>query len=122
MLELSHPLLVLGGIRRLFNKLPLQEVVGVVGLEVGLKNAESFPISCDLLPIALDVLEVLGEVGVRSLKDLPVDKVGHLWFDIDVRRVRLLRLTENILCRLFDCSHELPNFLGVLGQEIIVCY
>lgn len=102
MLELSHSLLVLGRVRRLLNKFPLQELIGIIGLETSLEDAQAFPISRDLLPIALDVLEVLREIGVRSLEDLSVDRIGHLWFDIDVGRVGLLWLAENILCRLLD--------------------
>ena len=122
MLELSHSLLVLGRVPGLLNKLPLQELVGIVGLETGLENAEPFAVSRDFLPIALDILEVLREIGVGTLEDLPIDDIGHLWLDADVRRVGLLRLAEDVLRRLLDCSHETPNFLGVLGNESIVCY
>ena len=75
----------------------------------------------DLLPISLDVLQILGEVRVRALVDLPVDGGGHLRLDINIGSVSFGRGGEDVVGGALDGFHELLDLVGVFGHEGIIC-
>lgn len=119
-LEFNHALLVAGWVGRVGLETPAEEFVGVVGLEVGAQNAKSLTILGDLVPVALDILQVLGEVGVAALKDLPVELGVHDGLEVDVLLPGLVGVGENKVRGLLDGSHEGADLFRVLRDELFV--
>lgn len=119
-LQLRHSLLVTKRILRLPCQSPLKVLVGVVGLEVGVQNAEPLPVVGDLLPVALDVLEVLGEVREAALEYLAVQLRAHHGLEVDVLQPGLLGLLEHEIGGTLGGAQECANLIRVLGDELIV--
>lgn len=119
-LEFNHALLVASRVGRVGLETPAEEIVGVVGLEVGAQNAKSLTILGDLVPVALDILQVLGEVGVAALKDLPVELGVHDGLEVDVLLPGLVGVGENKVRGLLDGSHEGADLVRVLRNELFV--
>lgn len=119
-LQLRHALLVTRRVLRLPSQSPLEVLVGVVGLEVGAQNAEALPVVGDLLPVALDVLEVLGEVREAPLEDLAVELRPHHGLEVDVLQPGLLGLLEHVVRGALDGAQERADLVRVLGDEPVV--
>lgn len=119
-LELRHTLLVTQRILRLPCQSPFKVLVGVVGLKIGAQNAKPLPVVGDLLPVALDVLEVLGEVREAALEDLAVQLRAHHGLEVDVLQPGLLRLLEHEIGGPLGSAQERADLIRVLGDELIV--
>lgn len=119
-LEFHHALLVASGVLRVCIKNPLEVLVGIVGDKVRAKDSEALAVLGHLAPVALDILEVLGEVGEASLEDLPVKFGTHDWFEIDIFSPGSLRLTQNKVGGALDSTKERANLFRVLGQEVVI--
>lgn len=119
-LQLDHALLIAGRILRVGLKLPAEELVGVVGLELGIKDAEPLSILGHLVPVTLHVLQVLGEVGEATLKHLSVQLSSHDGLEVNVLCPGLVRLSKHKVSGLFDSTEESTDFLWVLLNERLV--
>lgn len=119
-LQLRHTLLVTQRILRLPCQSPLKVLVGVVGLKVGAQNAKPLPVVGDLLPVALDVLEVLGEVREAALEDLAVQLRAHHGLEVDVLQPGLLGLLEHEVGGTLGGAQERADLIRVLGDELVV--
>jgi hypothetical protein len=122
LLQSDHPLLIASGVSRVTFQFPLQELVGIVGLEVLIQDTKTLSILGDLLPVTLDILEVLGEVCVRPFKYLGVDCGVRLGLDVDISLVCFGGRCEDMIGSTLDGSHELADLLRVLGHECVVYY
>ena len=120
LLKLRNSLLIAERILRLSLEGPVKEGVGVVGLKVGLQNTEPLTIFGDLVPVTPDVLEILGKVGVASLKDLAVEVCAHGRLEVDVLSPRLVRLLEDKVGRLLHGAEERAHLFRVLTNEAFV--
>lgn len=120
LLQVDHALLVASWVSRIALEVPGQELVGVVRHEGLLQNTQSLSVSSDLLPVTLHVLEILREICVGALVDLAVDRVSHLWLNIDVLLVRLSGVGNDIVSSALDRAHERSDPVLVRGNEGIV--
>lgn len=122
LLQDSHLLLVSDWISRFTLERPLEQLIGVVRLEVRRQDLETLSVLGDLGPVALDVLQVLREVGIGALEDLAVDGIGHLRLDVDVGGVGAGGVAEDVVGGAFDGAQELLDSILVLGEEGVVCF
>lgn len=120
LLQLGNALLVTDGVVGLGLQHPLQVLVGVVGLEAGIQDAEALAVLGDLVPVALHVLQVLGEVGEAALEDLAVQVGAHDGLEGDVLGPRRLGLREDKVGRALDGTHEGAGLGRVLAEERLV--
>lgn len=120
LLQVDHALLVASWVGRVALQVPGKELVGVVGHKGLLENTQSLPVSSDLLPVTVHVLEILRKVRVRALVDLAVNRVSHLRFDVDVLFVRLSGAGNDIVSSALDRPHERSDFVLVCGDKGIV--
>ena len=120
LLKLNHPLLVQSRISRIAFKLPVEELVRVVGSEIRIQNTQTLAIVGNLRPIPLHVLEILAEVSIGAFVDLLIDWCRHNRLDIDVLLVGLGRTSKDVVGSLLDSLHELCDFVRVLGDELLV--
>jgi hypothetical protein len=119
-LQFNHALLVAGGIFRVSLKLPAKELVGVVGLELGIKDAESLSIPGHLVPVTLHILQILREVREAALKHLSVQLRSHNGLEVDVFGPGLVRLGKHKVSGLFHGTEESADLLRVLLDEGLV--
>jgi hypothetical protein len=115
---------------------PGEELVGVVRLVLLVEHPETFTISGDLVlfpvstrkvwgegkphPVTADVLQVLGEVGERALKDLVVHCRSHGRLHVYILGVCLLGRGEDVVDSLLDGSHKLLDLFRVVADELVV--
>ena len=99
---------------------PAQELIRIVRHEARVQDSQTLPVLRHLLPIALHVLQVRAEIGVRALVDLPIDWGRHDGLDIDVFLVGLRGVREDVVGRFLDGFHELGDFVRVFGEEALV--
>lgn len=119
-LEFNHALLIASRISRVRLQTPAQELIGVVGLKVGAQYTQSLAVLGDLGPVALDVLQILGEVGVAALKDLPVKLRVHGGLEVDIFLPSLVGIGEDKVGSLLDGTHKGANLFGVLRNELLI--
>lgn len=119
-LQLNHALLVAGRILRVGLKLPAQELVGVVGLELGIKDAEPLSILGHLVPVTLHVLQIRGKVCKAALKHLAVQLSSHDGLEVNVFGPGLARLSKHKVSGPFHSTEESADFLWVLLNEGLV--
>lgn len=119
-LKLNHSLLVTGRVRRVLIKSPLEELIGVVGLEALVQDTKPLAVLGNLGPVALNVLQIMRKVGKAALKDLAVQVGAHDGLEIDVLLPSLLRVLQHKVGRLLDGLHELAHLVRVLGDEGLV--
>lgn len=120
LLQFRHTLLVTQRVGRIRVQRPGEVLVGVVRLEVGIKDTQTLSVVGNLSPVTTDVLQVTAEVGERPLEDLTVDRGSHDGLHVNVFFEGRCRLCENVVRCTLDSTHELLNLLGVGGQEGIV--
>ena len=120
LLQLDHALLVAGGVLGVGVEVPLEELVGVVGHKVVAEDLEALAVAGDLFPVAADVLEVAGEVGVAALEYLAVEVGGEDGLEVDEFRPGLLGLGEDVVGGPLDGAHEGADLGGVLADEGVV--
>lgn len=121
LLQLYHALLITGRIMRRAFQLPREVFIRIVWHKALLQHSKTLSVLRDLLPVALHVLEVLGEVCVGPLEDLMVDNRVHLRFHVDVVFEGLRRRGKDIVGSLLDGAKEFLDFLWVGGEEAVVC-
>lgn len=119
-LEFNHALLIASRVRRVRLQTPAQELISIVGLEVGAQYAQSLTVLGNLGPVALDVLQVLREVGVATLKDLPVKLGVHDGLEVDIFLPSLVGIGEDKIGSLLNGSHEGAYLFGVLRDELFI--
>lgn len=120
LLQLDHALLVAGRVGRLAAERPGQELVGVVGREAVLEDAEALAVAGDLVPVAADVGEAPGEVGEGALEDLAVELGGHGGLEVGVLGVGRAGLRQHEVRCALDGAHEGADPVRMLGQERLV--
>lgn len=120
LLQRQHPLLITCRISRVAAQLPIQELIRVIRLEALVENTQTLAILGNFLPVTLNILQILGEVGVRALVYLPVDDGCHLGLDIDVCLVCFGWGGDDMVGGALDSFHELLDLVGVLGHECVV--
>lgn len=120
LLQLRNTLLVTGRVTGFGLEHPLEEGVGVVGLEALVQDTETLAVLGHLCPVTLDVLEVLAEVGKAALKDLAVESSAHDGLEVDVLCPRLLGLGKDKIGGLLDGAEERADLFGVLRKELLV--
>lgn len=119
-LQLNHALLVASRILRVGLKLPAEELVGVVGLELGIKDAEPLSVLGHLVPVTLHVLQVGGKVCKAALKHFAVQLRSHDGLEVNVFGPGLARLSKHKVSGLFHSTEESADFLRVLLDEGLV--
>jgi hypothetical protein len=119
-LQLCHALLITERVLRLPTQGPLEIFVSVVGLKVGAQDTKPLPVLGDLLPVALDILEVLGEVRKAPFKDLAVELRAHHGLEVDVLEPGLLGLLEHKVGGALDGAQEGADLVRVLSDKPVV--
>lgn len=119
-MQIDHPFLITGGIRRVWRKRPIEEAVGIIRREIRVQDPEPFAVVCDFRPVPLNILQVRAEVSVGALEDLLVDRCRHDRLDVNVLLISRGGIGEHVIGSFLDGSHELGDFLGVLGDESFV--
>ena len=71
-------------------------------------------------PVTLDILQVLGEVGERTLENLAVKLGAHQRLHVDVVGIGLVRLRKDVVGRLLDRRHEGLDLVWVLRDEGLI--
>lgn len=120
LLQLDHALLITNRIVGILHKRPLQELIGIVGLEAFSQDAESLPVARDLGPVPLHVLHVLGKVRIAALKDLAVQGRGKDGLEVSELRPRLVGVSEYKVRRLLGRAKEGADFVRILTDELLV--
>ena len=120
LLQFRHTLLITQRVGRILVQGPGEVLVGVVRLEVGVKDTQTLSIVGNLSPVTADVLQVTAEVSERPLEDLTVDRGAHDGLHVNVFFESGCRLREDVVGCTLDSAHELVNLLGIGGQEGIV--
>lgn len=119
-LQLRHTLLVTRRVLRLPSQGPLEVLIGIVGLKVGAQDAKPLAVVGDLLPVALDILEVLAEVREAPLEDLAVELRAHDGLEVDVLEPGPLGLLDHKVGGALDGAQERADPGRVLGDEPVV--
>lgn len=101
-------------------KRPLEELVGVVGDEGVVENAEPLAVAGDFGPVPLDVLQVVGQVREAALEDLTVQGRVEHGLEVDKGLPRLLGLLQHKVRGALDGTHERAHALRVLRDELVV--
>lgn len=120
LLQLHHALLITEGISGVPVQRPREVLVRVVGDELRIQDTQTLAVVGNLVPVALDVLQVTAEVGERALEDLAVHGGSHDRLHIDVFLVCLCGLGENVLGCALDGVHKLGYLFRVGFQECVV--
>lgn len=120
LLQLRHLLLVTGWVLRFWLENPIQETVGVIWFEVLVQDTEPLTILGNLGPVSLDVLEILGKVGIAALKNLPVELRTHDRLKVDVLSPGLLGLLDNEVGRLLHGTEERADLVWILPNKALI--
>lgn len=99
---------------------PSQKLVGLVLHKAVVDNVEALAILCDLVPVALDILQVVGHVAEGALEDLAVDFAVHVGLHFDKEFVGSSGLSEHVVSATLHGAHEGANLLRVVGDESLV--
>lgn len=119
-LQFNHALLVTDRVLGVGVESPVEKLVGIVGLEVSGQNIEPLAVPGNLVPVALDVLQILGEVGKATLKHLVVELRAHRWLEVNVLSPRLIRLGQHKVSRSLYSPQEGAHFVWVLRDESLI--
>ena len=71
-------------------------------------------------PVTLDILQVLGQVCERALKNLAVELRAHQRLHVDVVGIGLVGLRKDVVGRLLDRHHEGLDLVWVLRDEVLI--
>lgn len=119
-LQARHPFLVTCRILRFGSERPVQELIGVVRLKADVKNTQPLAVRSDFLPVTLDVLQILGEVGVAPLKYFPIEGGVHSRLEIDILGPSLLGLRDHKVRCLLHREQKPADLVWVLLNELLV--
>lgn len=120
LLQSHYPLLITSRVISFLLKTPLKVLVGVVGREALVQHTKPLTVTCNLLPVTLDVLQIRAGVSEAALEDLAVGRRVQDRLDSDELLPSPVGRREDKVRSTLASAEESADFLGASLDESVV--